>query len=107
MQETKKCYSQKEIINIISRDTGCSIRDTTRILNSLCCVVKDKFSDNDHAVELKLFPGLKVAARYVPTSQSNLSDYIQSGDMLFLSAEFSRRFKDSVRELHKQTVLRR
>lgn len=102
MQETKKCYSQKEIINIISRDTGCSIRDITKVLNSLCQVVKNKFSDNDHFVEMKLFPGLKVSAKYVPANQSNLSDYIQSGDMLFLSAEFSRRFKDSVRELHKQ-----
>lgn len=102
--ETKKCYNQKDIIAIVSRDTGCSMQDTAKILNALCGVVKEKFSDETDCVEMKLFPGLKITSRYVPSDQSksNLSDYIKSSDMLFLSAEFSRRFKESIREQHKQ-----
>ena len=98
MPETKRYYNQKEIIDIISQDTGCSIRDITNVLNSLCSVVKDKFSDEDRFVEMKL------TSRYVPAEQSNsnLSAYLKSSDMLLLSAEFSRRFKDSVRSLHKE-----
>lgn len=104
VQEIKKCYNQKDIIDIISQDTGCSIHDTAKILNSLCGVVKDKFSDENDFVEMKLFPGFKITSRYVPSehSKSNLSDYIKSSDMLFLSAEFSRRFKASIREQHKK-----
>lgn len=106
MPENKRYYNQKEIINIISQSTGCSIRDITNILNSLCSVVKDKFSDGDRFVEMKLFPGLKITSRYVPAEQanSNLAAYIKSGDMLLLSAEFSRRFKDSIRSLHKEEI---
>ncbi len=107
MPETKRYYNQKQIIDIISQDTGCSIRDVTNILNSLCSVVKEKFSDEDRFVEMKLFPGLKITSRYVPAEQSNsnLSAYLKSSDMLLLSAEFSRRFKDSVRSLHKDSSL--
>lgn len=102
--ETKKCYNQKDIVAIVSRDTGCSMQDTAKILNALCGVVKDKFSDENDFVEMKLFPGLKITSRYVPSDQSksNLSDYIKSSDMLFLSAEFSRRFKESIRKQHEQ-----
>ena len=89
---------------MIHEDTGCSIRDITNILNSLGNVVKDKFSDRENHIEIKLFPGLKVTSKYVPLehSRSNLSDYIKANDMLFVSAKFSKRFKDSIRELQKQ-----
>ncbi|MCI9448021.1 MAG: hypothetical protein HFH36_11680 [Lachnospiraceae bacterium] len=105
MEKPKKLYNQKELIGLISKDTGCPKRDVAKILNSLCGVVKDKFSDKENFVELKLFPGLKITSEYVPSEQykSNLAGYIKSGDMLFLSAEFSRRFKDSIRELHKNS----
>ncbi len=102
--ETKKSYNQKDIIAIVSKNTGCSMQDTAKILNALCGVVKEKISDENDFVELKLFPGLKITSRYVPSDQSksNLSGYIKSGEMLFLSAEFSRRFKEAVRKQHKQ-----
>lgn len=103
MQE-KKYYNQKDIIHIISNATGCSIRDVTNILNSLGNVVKDKFSDTDNYVEIKIFPGLKLASKYIPLNQSgsNLADYIKSDHTLYLTANFSRRFKDSVKNLHNK-----
>lgn len=106
--ERMKYYSQKDIITIISHDTGYSIRDVTKILGSLCNVIKNKFSDQEPLIEIKLFPGLKITARYIPLDQSksNLSDYIKSDDTLFLSAKFSRRFKDSIKELHKKSHLK-
>lgn len=71
-------------------------------MNSLGSVVKDKFGDRNNYVEIKLFPGLKVTSRFIPfeQAQSNLKGYINNHDMLFLSADFSRNFKDSVKELH-------
>ena len=33
-------------------------------------MVKDKFSDSNNYVEIKLFPGLKVTSRFIPSEQS-------------------------------------
>ena len=68
-------------------------------------VVKDKFSDKDKYVEIKLFPGLKVTSRYIPLEQSSLNlcnnGMITSDYLLYLDGEFSNRFKNEIKEKHK------
>ena len=68
-------------------------------------MVKDKFSDKDKCVEIKLFPGLKVTSRYIPLEQSSLNlchnGMITSDYLLYLDGEFSNRFKNEIKEQHK------
>ena len=68
-------------------------------------MVKDKFSDKDKYVEIKLFPGLKVTSRYIPLEQSSLNlcnnGMITSDYLLYLDGEFSNRFKNEMKEKHK------
>lgn len=68
-------------------------------------MVKDKFSDKDKYVEIKLFPGLKVTSRYIPLEQSSLNlcnnGMITSDYLLYLNGEFSNRFKNEIKEQHK------
>ena len=68
-------------------------------------MVKDKFSDKDKYVEIKLFPGLKVTSRYIPLEQSSLNlcnnGMITSDYLLYLDGEFSNRFKNEIKEHHK------
>lgn len=94
------------MIDKIHKDTGYSIRDISNILNSLRNVVKDKFSDRDKNVEIKLFSGLKVTSRYIPLEQSNLNlcnnGTITSDYLLYLNGEFSNRFKNEIKEIHSQ-----
>nr|DAP47869.1 MAG TPA: hypothetical protein [Caudoviricetes sp.] len=55
----------------------------------------------DSFVELKLFPGLKVTSKYIPSEQSvskNLN--INSGYSIFMSSVFTDDFRKQVRELH-------
>ena len=74
-----------------------------KILNSLGNVVKDKFSDSDDYVEIKLFPGLKVTSKYIPPEQSKSNLDISHVDfVLSLNASFSDRFRNEVRNLHKE-----
>lgn len=70
-------------------------------MNSLGNVVKDKFSDSDDYVEIKLFPGLKVTSRYIPLEQftSNLG-ISNMNSVLMLDAEFSKNFKNKIKEQH-------
>lgn len=49
---------------------GCSAHDVFKILDTLSDVVKDKISDTDNA-EIKIFPGLKVTSKCVPSEQYN------------------------------------
>ncbi len=101
IQEEKKYYNQNEIVKEINLKTGCSLTDIYKITNALGDVVKDKFSDKDNYVELKLFPGLKVTSRYIPSEQSvskRLS--ISSNYSIFMSAVFTDDFRKKVRELH-------
>lgn len=99
--QEKIYYNQKSIINEIHKDTGCSNYEISKILNSLGSVVKDKFSDSDKYVEIKLFPGLKVTSRYIPPEQfvSNLG-ISDMDSVLILNAEFSKNFKEKIKELH-------
>ena len=68
-------------------------------------MVEDKFSDKDKYVEIKLFPGLKVTSRYIPLEQSSLNlcnnGMITSDYLLYLDGEFSNRFKNEIKEKHK------
>ena len=68
-------------------------------------MVKDKFSDKDKYAEIKLFPGLKVTSRYIPLEQSSLNlcnnGMITSDYLLYLDGEFSNRFKNEIKEKHK------
>lgn len=75
----------------------------SKILNSLGDVVKDKFSDKDEYVEIKLFPGLKVTSRYIPPeeSKSNL-DISKLEYILRLNATFSDHFRKDIRALHNK-----
>ena len=101
IQEEKKYYNQKNVISEIHNVTGCSIDEISKVLNSLGNVVKDKFSDSDDCVEIKLFPGLKVTSRYIPPEQftSNLG-ISNLNSILILNAEFSKNFKNKIKEQH-------
>lgn len=101
IQEEKKYYNQNEIVKEINLKTGCSLTDIYKITNALGDVVKDKFSDKDDYVELKLFPGLKVTSRYIPSEQSVSKRLnINSNYSIFMSAVFTDDFRKKVRELH-------
>ena len=101
IQEGKKYYNQNEIVKEINLKTGCSLTDIYKITNALGDVVKDKFSDKDNYVELKLFPGLKVTSRYIPSEQSVSKRLnINSNSSIFMSAVFTDDFRKKVRELH-------
>ena len=64
-------------------------------------MVKDKFSDSDDYVEIKLFPGLKVTSRYIPPEQFTSNLGISNMDsVLMLNAEFSKTFKNKIKEQH-------
>ena len=93
------------MIDEIHNRTGCSTNDVSRILNSLGDVVKDKFSDRDDYVEIKLFSGLKVTSRYIPPeeSKSNL-DISKSNFILSLNATFSDYFRKEIRTLLRNVI---
>ena len=64
-------------------------------------MVKDKFSDSDNYVEIKLFPGLKVTSKYIPPEQFTSNLGISNMDsVLMLNAEFSKNFKNKIKEQH-------
>ncbi len=88
--------------------TGFSNNDIIKILSSLGDVVKDKFSDQNKFVEIKLFPGLKVSSKYLSPEQSksNLTSNITNVDyVLNLSSTFTDDFRKKVRELHNEHKL--
>ena len=65
-------------------------------------MVKDKFSDSDDCVEIKLFPGLKVTSRFIPSEQTVSKRLnIDSEESLFLTASFTDDFRKKIRKQHK------
>lgn len=104
IQKNTKYYNQKFVINKIQKDTGCSARQINIILSSLRDLVKDKLSDGEDT-EIKIFPGLKVTSRYIPTEQSTLNlcnnGIIKSDYLLYLDGEFSHRFKEEIKQTYK------
>ena len=63
-------------------------------------MVKDKFSDSDNYVELKIFPGLKVTPRYIPPEQSKSNLNLKNNSILSITSVFTDDFRKKVRELH-------
>lgn len=102
IQQTKKYYNQKEVAKEIHNRTGRSLIDILCILNSLGDVVKDKFSDGDEYVELKIFPGLKVTSRFIPREQSKSNLNLTHDYILSISSIFTDDFRKKVREMHNQ-----
>lgn len=87
----------QEITNRIHYSTT----DVLRVLNSLSDVVRDKFSDKDNFVELKLFPGLKVSSRYLSPEQSKSNLNMQNTEyILSISSTFTDDFRKKIRESH-------
>lgn len=74
-----------------------------RVLNSLGDVVKDKFSDSDEYVEIKLFPGLKVTSRYIPPEQSKSNLNLKNSSILSITSVFTDDFRKKVRKLHNNS----
>lgn len=71
------------------------------ILNSLGDVIKEKFSDKENFVEIKIFPGLKVSSRYIPLDQSRSNLHINNAaNVLSISSTFTDNFRKKIRDLH-------
>lgn len=97
----KQYYNQKCVITEIHKQTGYSVNDIARILHALENVVKEKCSDSDEYVEIKLFSGLKVTAKYILPEHSKSNLDISGLDfILSLNASFSDHFKKDIRYLH-------
>ena len=87
------------------KTTGYPINNIAKILNSVGDIIKDKFSSTDNSVEIKLFPGLKVTSKYIPSDQSVSKHLnIKSDYSIFMSAIFTDDFRKKVRELHNRTT---
>lgn len=68
-------------------------------------MVKDKFSDCNDKVEIKIFPGLKVTSKCIPSDESVSKRLnIKSKCSIFMSAIFTDDFRKKVRELHNKNT---
>lgn len=64
-------------------------------------MVRDAFSNGGDYVEIKLFPGLKVTSRLIPSEQTMAKRLnIDSKTSLFLSASFTDDFKKKIKKQH-------
>ncbi len=98
----KKYYNQNDMADAIKKKTGCRTDDILRILNSLGDAVKEKFGGNDDYVEIKIFPGLKIVSKRVPSDKSVSQRLnIGSGCSIFMSANFTDDFRKKVKQIHK------
>lgn len=105
IQKEKTYYNQKDIIYELHKATGYPINNIAKILNSVGDIIRDKFSSTDNSVEIKLFPGLKVTSKYIPSDQSVSKHLnIKSDYSIFMSAIFTDDFRKKVRELHNRTT---
>ena len=102
IQEEKKYYNQKDIVNEINQRVEYSSDELYKVLNTLEDVVKDKISDECDYVELKIFPGLIVTSKYIPCEQSKSNLVLDGSDLvLSLSVKFTDYFKRQIKKLHK------
>lgn len=93
-------YNQHDIIGEIRNRTDCSTNDIRKIINTLGEVVKDKFGDGEDFVEIKIFPGLKVTSKKIPSEQSpsvNLGLNSKNTYAFVLSSYFTDDFKRKIR----------
>lgn len=100
IQKNKVYYNQNDIEKEIHKKTGCSSSEIHTVINALGDVVKDKFSDMDSYVELKIFPGLKVISKYIQPEQSKSNLNLDNKFVLSLSSVFTDDFRKKVKELH-------
>lgn len=103
IQKENKYYNQKNVIDEIHVRTGCSYNDITKILNSLGEVIKNKVGTRNGYTEIKLFPGLKIISEFLPEKQYNSNlGIVNITSILKLKAEFSKNFKQEIKEIHKR-----
>lgn len=104
IQKENKYYNQKSIIDELHIKTGCNYDDITKILNSLGDVIKSKIGNSNGLTEIKLFPGLKVISEFLPQKYYNSNLGISNiSSVLKLKTEFSKNFKQDIKEIHKST----
>ena len=65
-------------------------------------MVREKLSDGEN-VKIKFIPGLTISSEFIPMEKS-VSKYINSSDVLRLSGNFSKCFRNDLRKLHNRTV---
>ena len=102
---SQKYYNQDNIIGCIADYTGFQKEEIKQILDSLHKVVREKLSDGENT-KIKFFPGLTLSSEFIPIEKSisNLNDNIKSDNVLRLSANFSKRFKNDLRQLHDNII---
>ena len=98
-----KYFNQAEIINSVHEYTGFPKEDIKQILDSLNIVVRDKISDGKRT-KLKLFAGLTISSEFIPREEFNINlrENINSDTILSLSADFTKRFKQDVKNRYQK-----
>lgn len=107
MYKEKKYYSQIDVAYKIKLKTGQNISDIICVLKSLEEVIKDIFSDANNYVEIKLFNGFKMSAKYMSPKQSKSNLIKNIKDLKYvlnLSSVFTDDFRRKIRELHKNNL---
>lgn len=98
-------YTQKDIVSEIHRQTDIPSNEINVILNSLSDVVKQTLCGSTRCAEIRIFPGMKITAEYLPPAQSKSNLPLSQLDfVLRLHAGFSDYFRKEVRHLHQLHV---
>lgn len=73
--------------------------DIKTILNGLHDVVRDKCSDENNRIKIKIFPGLSITSEFIPINEfnENLRKNIKSDNVLRMSANITAEFKKSIK----------
>lgn len=100
-----KYFRQSDLADEIGNKINCSTTDVLKVLNTLGDVVKDKFSDEDKSVTIKIFPGLKVTSRKILPEQSKSNLELNSDYVFKTTAKFSDDYKKKIRELYNMKYL--
>ncbi len=68
-------------------------------------MVREKLSDGENT-KVKFFPGLILSSEFIPIEKSvnRINEYMHSGDILKLSANFSKRFRVDLRQRHDNKI---
>ena len=94
IQKKTKYYNLNDIVYDIHWHTGCSMNDISKVIHSLTDVVKDKLSEPEDKVEIRVFNGLKISSEQIPSRRK--------GEVsLLLNSSFSDSFAREVRQLYK------
>ena len=91
---------------MLHEKTDYSANAISDILNALGNIVKENFDNCNGTVEIKIFPGLKLTSKCIPSDQSVSKRLkIESGYSIFMSAIFTDDFRKKVRKLHNKSAL--